>query len=88
MIFKPQSFHGEPPVVETENQNEEPLETAVARALAVSQGIDATRITVNASENTIFLSGSLSTQEEIDRALEITLSIPGVERITHDLHVD
>ncbi len=87
MVFKPQRFHDEKPVVELEHDNQEPLETAVARQLAVSQGIDASRISVTASGATIFLSGSLMDAGEIDRAIEIVLAVPGVEKITHDLQV-
>ncbi len=87
MVFKPQRFHAEKPVVELENPNEEPLETAVARQLAVSQDIDATRVSVTASGATIFLSGAMTDEAEIDRALEIVLAVPGVEKITHDLQV-
>ncbi len=87
MVFKPQRFHDEKPVVELEHQNEEPLETAVARQLAISQGMDASRLTVTASGSTIFLSGTMTDETEIDRALEIVLAVPGVEKITHDLQV-
>lgn len=87
MVFKPQRFHDEKPVVELEHDNQEPLETAVARQLAISQGIDASSISVTASGTTIFLSGSLLDEAEIDRAIEIVLAVPGVEKITHDLQV-
>ena len=87
MVFKPQRFHDEKPVVELEHDNQEPLETAVAHQLAISQGIDASRISVTASGTTIFLSGSLLDEAEIDRAIEIVLAVPGVEKITHDLQV-
>ena len=87
MVFKPQRFHEEKPVVELEHRNEEPLETAVARQLAVSQGIDASRLSVTASGTTIFLSGTVTDRGEIDPAIEIVLDVPGVEKITHDLEV-
>jgi osmotically-inducible protein OsmY len=87
MVFKPQRFHDEKPVVELEHQNEEPLETAVAGQLAISQGMDASRLTVTASGSTIFLSGTMTDEAEIDRALEIVLAVPGVEKVTHDLQV-
>lgn len=87
MVFKPQRFHDEKPVVELEHGNEEPLETAVARQLAISQGMDASRLTVTASGSTIFLSGTMTDEAEIDRAIEIVLAVPGVEKVTHDLQV-
>lgn len=87
MVFKPQRFHDEKPIVELEHHNEEPLETAVARQLAVTQGIDASRLTVTASGATIFLSGTMMDEAEIDRTIEIVLAVPGVEKITHDLQV-
>ena len=85
MVFKPQRFHDEKPVVEFEHRNEEPLETAVARQLAVSHGVDASRLSVTASGATIFLSGTMMDEAEIERAIEIVLAVPGVEKITHDL---
>lgn len=87
MVFKPQRFHDEKPVVEIENRSEEPLETEVAHQLAVARDIDATRVSVTASGATIFLSGTMTDEAEIDRALEIVLAVPGVEKITHDLEV-
>ncbi len=87
MVFKPQRFHDEKPVVELEHRDQEPLETAVARRLAVSQGIDASRLSVTASGATIFLSGTMMDEAEIERAIEIVLAVPGVEKITHDLQV-
>lgn len=87
MVFKPQRFHDEKPIVELEHRDQEPLETAVARQLAVSQGIDASRLSVTASGATIFLSGTMMDEAEIERAIEIVLAVPGVEKITHDLQV-
>lgn len=87
MVFKPQRFHDEKPVVEIEHENREVLEAKVARQLAISQGLDASRISVTASGSTIFLSGTLSDQDEIDRAIEVVLSVKGVEKITHDLKI-
>lgn len=85
MVFKPQRFFGEKPEVEIEFGDHEPLETAVARLLAVSEGGDASDISVTATGSTVFLSGVVTWTEEIDRAVEIALSVPGVEKVNVDL---
>ncbi len=85
MVFKPQRFFGEKPVVDTEIGNREPLETAVARLLAVSEGVDASDISVTATGSMVFLSGGVTWAEEIDRAVEVALSVPGVEKVNVDL---
>lgn len=85
MVFKPQRFFGEKPEVEIEFSDREPLETAVARLLAVSDGVDASDISVTATGSAVFLSGGVTWPEEIDRAVEIALSVPGVEKVDADL---
>ncbi len=85
MVFKPQRFFGEKPEVEIEFGDREPVETAVARLLAVSEGVDASDISVTAAGSTVFLSGGVTWPEEIDRAVEIALSVPGVEKVNIDL---
>lgn len=85
MVFKPQRFFGEKPEVDIEFSDREPLETAVARLLAVSDGVDASDISVTASGGTVFLSGGVTWPEEIDRAVEIVLSVPGVGKVDVDL---
>ncbi|MBO3759221.1 BON domain-containing protein [Ciceribacter sp. L1K22] len=81
MQFKPQTFHGEPPVVEIENPTQELVERRVADLLAVSDGIDASDIEVTETGGDIVLSGSVSREGEIERAVEIVRSIPEVGNI-------
>ncbi|KPF42083.1 BON domain-containing protein [Rhizobium sp. AAP43] len=93
MIFKPQTFHGEEPVV----ANETPigampvdaiLEEEAAQALALTEGVDATALTVTASKGEIFLLGRIGSREEIDRAIEALLAVPGVRKVTVQLETE
>ncbi|UJW76054.1 BON domain-containing protein [Rhizobium sp. SL42] len=82
MVFKPQRFHDDNPVAETENPNTARLEMAVAKALAVSPRLDASELTVVARGRDIVLSGRITSRREIDRAVDIIMSVPGVEKVT------
>ncbi|WP_159946474.1 BON domain-containing protein [Rhizobium sp. 18065] len=82
MVFKPQRFHDDKPVTETENPSAARLEIAAARALAVSQGLDASELTVVARGTEIVLGGRITSRREIDRAVDIIMSVPGVEKVT------
>lgn len=82
MVFKPQRFHDEKSAAETENPSAARLEIAAAKALAVSQGLDASELTVVAREQEIILGGRITSRHEIDRAVDIILSVPGVEKVT------
>ena len=88
MIFKPQQFHGEEPVVASENPTEAKLEQRVADALAASDGTGSEGLKVVASGGEIFLFGEVSSRNEIDRAVEVALAVPGVESITVRMHTD
>ncbi|MGV8937291.1 MAG: BON domain-containing protein [Allorhizobium sp.] len=89
MVFKPQTFHGDEPEVETEGEThmQSEIETAVADLLAVSDGIDATGIAVICSGDEIFLHGRVAFAEEIARAVDVAMSVPGVGKVTVDLVV-
>jgi len=82
VIFKPQTFHGERPVVESENTIDASLEQRVADALATSDGIGAEPLKVVASGTEIFLFGRVGGRGEMDRAVEVALAVPGVEKVT------
>ncbi len=84
MVFKPQTFHGEPPAGEIDTTS---LETRVADVLAVSEGVDATGITVAAIDSEVFLRGVVALPQEIDRAIEVALSVPGVGKVSVNLEV-
>lgn len=87
MVQKPALFHGGKPQIEVEFNNTEMIESAVATALAVSDGIDATEITATSIGHEIFLAGSVMWPEEVDRAVEVALSVPGVRKVTVNLDV-
>ncbi|HEV7436690.1 MAG TPA: BON domain-containing protein [Pseudorhizobium sp.] len=85
MVFKHQSFHEEPPVVETEFPPEATLEGAVSDALGAVGGIDATGIKVVAEGATIILTGSVMYESEVARAEEVARSIPGVTAVRNHI---
>lgn len=87
MVFKPPRFHEELPEIEIENPDQEPLESAVARALAIAQGVDASDITVTATGSTVMLSGNLLWSDEVDRAIEVAMSVPGVTKVSVSINV-
>lgn len=82
MIFKPQRFHGERPVIAEENPPDAGLEQRVAEKLAVSDASGALDLKVVASGGEIFLLGENCSQEEMARAVEVALTVPGVEKVT------
>jgi osmotically-inducible protein OsmY len=82
MVFKPQQFHDEHPVITDEFPGEATLEEKVAEALAISDGLDATELTVVSESGEIYLGGYIGSRAEIDRAVEIALAVPGVEKVT------
>ena len=81
MVFKPQRFHEEKPEIAREFPEDAVLETAVADALAASEGLDATALKVVARRGEILLLGKLGGVEELERALEVALAVPGVMRV-------
>jgi len=89
MVFKPQTFHGEARDDETENDDaaQAQIETSVADLLAITDGVDATGISVVGSRGEIVLRGSVALAEEIDRAVEVALSVRGVKKVVADLVV-
>lgn len=88
MIFKPQRFHGETPVVVDENPPETSLEQRVADALALTAGTGAEGLKVVASGGEIFLFGAVASRDEMDRAVEVVLTVAGVEKVTVRMQTD
>lgn len=82
MVFKPQQFHEENSVISEEFPAQATLEQRVADALAISDGLDATELTVVANGGDILVGGYIGSRAEIDRAVEIALAVPGVEKVT------
>ncbi|MCM2472663.1 BON domain-containing protein [Rhizobium sp. CG5] len=88
MVFKPQKFNGEEPV----RSNPEPptevvLETSVAEQLAVSDGVDASSVSATAIKGEIVLSGTVGSAEEVDRAIQVALDVPGVDKVSVNLAI-
>lgn len=82
MIFKPQSFHGEPPAVVEEHPPEAELEQRVAEAIALTDATGALDLKVVASGSEIFLLSAASSEQEMERAVETALSVNGVTKVT------
>ncbi|PYB77556.1 MULTISPECIES: BON domain-containing protein [Rhizobium] len=82
MVFKPQQFHDENSAMADAFPVEASLEQQVAEALAISEGLDATELTVVATGGEIFLGGWIGSRDELDRAVEIALAVPGVQTVT------
>lgn len=87
MVHKPPLFFGNKPEVEIEFGNTEQLETAVATALAVSDGLDASDVAVTALGHEIVLTGTVMWPAEVDRAVEVALAVPGVRKVSLNLDV-
>ncbi|TRL38766.1 BON domain-containing protein [Rhizobium straminoryzae] len=85
MVFKPQTFHAEQPVVTAENPPDAQLETRVAEALASAGGLDPTNLAVTVEGTTVILTGSVLLPGESDRAAEVALSVAGVTSVTNHL---
>lgn len=85
MVFKEQTFHGLEPQVEAENANRASLEAAVANALAVAGGIDASDVQVTAGNDEIRLSGTVGTVGEIERATLVAQSVQGVRAVHNQI---
>ncbi|MBB3444678.1 BON domain-containing protein [Rhizobium sp. BK379] len=81
MVFKEQTFHGQQPEAEAEYANRATLESAVANALAVAGGIDASDVEVTAEDDEIVLSGNVGTVDEIERATVIARTVEGVHTV-------
>ena len=81
MVFKPATFHELPPTVEVEFPPQAVLETAVADALGSDGALDASGVAVVARGPTIILTGSVLTEEEVVRAVEVASRVEGVKRV-------
>jgi osmotically-inducible protein OsmY len=81
VVLKPQSFHDRPALAEIEDPNSADLESTVADGLARDASIDASQVAVTLVDNIIVLDGRVSSQQEVDRAAEIAMSVTGVTAI-------
>ncbi|MDK4719817.1 MULTISPECIES: BON domain-containing protein [Rhizobium] len=87
MVFKAATFHGMELYLENDQARRSALESAVANALAVAGGIDASDVTVIAAGQEIRLHGSVATSQEVKRATAVAESIPGVRLVRNRIAV-
>jgi hypothetical protein len=85
MVFKEQTFHGLRPEVEVEMANRATLEAAVANALAVAGGVDASDVEVTAEGCDITLSGFVGSVGEIERATAVAQAVEGVDAVRNQI---
>ena len=87
MVFKAATFHGMELYLENDQARRSALESAVANALAVAGGIDASDVTVIAAGQEIRLYGSVATQQEVKRATAVAESVRGVRLVRNRIAV-
>jgi len=81
MVFKEQTFHGLKPEMEAEIANRASVEAAVANALAIAGGIDASDVEVTMENEHIVLTGTVGTVGEIERATAVARAVEGVHAV-------
>ncbi|MEF3135651.1 BON domain-containing protein [Rhizobium sp. 268] len=81
MVFKEQTFHGLEPEMEAEIANRASVEAAVANALAIAGGIDASDVEVTMENEHIVLTGTVGTVGEIERATAVARAVEGVHSV-------
>lgn len=81
MVFKEPTFHGLEPEIEAEIANRASVEAAVANALAIAGGIDASDVEVTMEDDQVVLTGTVGTVGEIERATAIARAVEGVHAV-------
>jgi osmotically-inducible protein OsmY len=81
MVFKPQTFHHEPPQAEIDDPTEAALEARVAEALARVGSADASQVAVTVAGGVVTLTGNVGFPREVDTIAEAAARIPGVEAV-------
>ncbi|MBB3137190.1 osmotically-inducible protein OsmY [Rhizobium pisi] len=81
MVFKEQTFHGLEPEIDAEIANRASVEAAVANALAIAGGIDASDVEVTMDEGRIVLTSTVGTVGEIERATVVARAVEGVQSV-------
>lgn len=81
MVFKEPTFHGLEPEMELEIANRASVEAAVANALAIAGGIDASDVEVTMENGQVLLSGTVGTVGEIERATAVASAVEGVNAV-------
>lgn len=81
MVFKEQTFHGLEPEIDAEIANRASVEAAVANALAIAGGIDASDVEVTMEDVRIVLTGTVGTVGEIERATVVARAVEGVQSV-------
>ncbi|KQV73236.1 BON domain-containing protein [Rhizobium sp. Root1220] len=87
MIFKQPTFFGETPEIEVEFVNHAALEEAVANALAVAGGLDASDLDVTVREGNVVLGGVVATVAQVERAAAVARAVTGVKSVQNDIRV-
>ena len=91
MVHKPQTFFGETPELKLEDKivktRDGLTETRVAGTLATSYGVDASEINVVASGDTVHLSGFVTGEDQIARAVELAEAVDGVEHVISHIEI-
>lgn len=85
MVFKEQTFHGLEPEIEAEIANRAAVEAAVANALAIAGGIDASDVEVTMEDGRIVLTGTVGTVGEIERATAVAKAVEGVHSVRNQI---
>lgn len=83
MVFKPQTFHEIEPTVADQVPPEAALESDASAALATAGGLDASDVTATAKGTQITLGGTVVRPQEVIRAEEVVLSVPGVTSVVN-----
>ncbi len=87
MVFKPGTFHGDPPEIAPFENAQVSLEAEVAGVLATDGSIDASDVVVTIEGTRIVLGGTVGSRQEAQRAAEAALSVPGVTDVTNAIRV-
>ncbi|WP_137131416.1 BON domain-containing protein [Rhizobium sp. FY34] len=88
MVFKPQTFHEIEPTVAHVIPPEATLESDASAALAIAGGLDASDVTATAKGKQITLGGTVLRPQEVIRAEEVVLSVPGVVSVVNRIRAE
>lgn len=81
MVFKPQTFHENPPQVELDDPTAAALEARVAEALARAGAVDASEVEVTVANGLVTLAGMVGTPHEVETVGEVAARVTGVEAV-------
>jgi osmotically-inducible protein OsmY len=87
MVFKPQTFHENPPQAEMDNPTDAVLEADVAEALARAGVVDASRVSVTMTGAVVTLNGFVGSRSEVEAAGEVAERVDGVKAVNNRLGI-